>query len=169
MGTGVTVNPGGEKALRKLDAILPLAWTLVSLVIGYLSGNLILSSVPMLLFTLGVFKGYRLMLAAGVAAQLPQLVTLCLERHSIAASALMLAVLYLAEIGDLSAKGKFSTDIGYFKRRFAEISAITALSLVTTLGVLRLASSLNLSLGFAAVAVLALTLAFILAQLVKSS
>ncbi|MEM1509279.1 MAG: hypothetical protein QXY49_00540 [Thermofilaceae archaeon] len=155
--------------MKKLDVILFLTWMFISLAIGYSSGNIIPSLIPILLFTLGILKGYRLMLAAGVAAQLPQLVTLCLEKHNIVASALMLTVLYLAEIGDLSTRRKTSTDIGCFKRRFTEISTITAFSLVTTLGVLCLASSLSLSLGFTAIAVLALTLTFILVQLVKSS
>lgn len=155
--------------MRKLDTALLLAWALASSAIGHLSGNLTLSLVPTLLFALGVSRGYRLALAAGVAAQLPQLVTLCLGGRTVEASALMLATLYLAEIGDLSARGKSSVDIGYSRKRFAEISAITALSLAATLGVLLLASALSLSLGFTAVAVLALALALILAQLVKPS
>lgn len=153
--------------MRKLDAALLLAWALASSAVGHLSGNLALGLLPTLPFAAGVFGGYRLALAAGVAAQLPQLVALCLSGRTVEASALMLAVLYLAEIGDLSARGKSSVDIGYFRRRFAEISAIAALSLAATLGVLFLAGALSLSLGFAAVAVLALALALVLAQLVK--
>lgn len=115
------------------------------------------SLLSVIAFAYSLLKGARTPLALAVALQLPALVAVCLERSLVQASLLMLASLYLAEIGDLAARSRRARDLGFVKRKAGQVTAVAALALPVTAAVTAAAESLSLVLDFG-VAVLVLAI-----------
>lgn len=147
-----------------MNPILPIFWLVLSLALCFLYQPALPASIASIAaYVLGLRKGLRALLALAVALQLPALVAVSLEQNLTLASTLMLASLYLAELGDLAARAKHARDLGFLRRKALQVTMVAALALTVTVAVTAAAEKIAplLDFGVAALILAILVLAAI--------